>query len=123
MFGKRKKGNPCRDCPGRQACEKTDMKPVIGQCSLTKPGQRESVLAEMRDAVRKDGIVFLRKPVRVMVDYCGIGFGFTVRKFGPFPGVLVDSLQFSLGKDEYGSDVSTEDVSTKDLEAVMAAIH
>lgn len=119
----KKRNDIFRDRPGLHACRKTLSNPPVGRRSLAETGRRNAVLHEMRDAIAAEGTVFLRKPVRVTVDYCGFDYGFIVRKFGPAPGVLPDSLLFSLGKDEYGGDVSTEDVSTEDLEAVMAASH
>ena len=91
------------------------MKPAFGECSLKETDRRRSVLDGFLRAVRDGGSARLREPVRVTQDFCGMETVFTVRFVRPFPGVLPESLQFSLGKDGYGEDVSTDEISTDDL--------
>ena len=94
------------------------MKPAFGECSLKETDRRMAVLAGLLRAVRAGGSARLREPVCVTRDFCGMETAFTVRFVRPFPGVRPKSLQFSLGKDEYGEDVSTDEVSTDDLERI-----
>ena len=111
----RKVTNTCLTCLDYYGCMKTDLKPSPGECFSKRPDHRRIVLSEIKDAVRKTGSVGLRRPVRIRRDYIGVDMQHIVRVVRPFPGTRIESMEFSLGRDEQGDEVSTMDVSTEDL--------
>lgn len=95
------------------------MRPSLGRCSFVPADVRTSILKALRTKVQNGGTCYLKRPVVVTVDDCGMDFRVAVRLVRPFPGVKDDALVFGLGKGGRDEETSTDLVSTDDLKRIL----
>lgn len=81
--------------------------------------ERAYILSSIGERVSREKILFLRKPLTVLRDYLGIEVPYTVRSVKRLSEMSPASREFSLGKDEYGIPVTTDELSTGDLKRLL----
>lgn len=107
--------NVCHTCLDYYGCKKMGLKPSIGECSIRRPDRRTEALLIIAETVKREGVAFLRHPVSVTQDFIGMDFNFTVRSVTTTPGTRPESLDFTVGTDEYGEKVHAGNLGTSDL--------
>ena len=108
----------CRKCASRFLCSKKGLRPPIGVCSISNGEDRERILQTIKKKIDREMVIFLKRPVTVIRDYLGMELTFNVRKISSLPPKEV-TMEFSLGKDEYGETVTTGEITTKDLKKIL----
>jgi hypothetical protein len=108
-------GQRCRRCPGKGAC--AELRPAIGNCSLSSQDIREKTLSKIREAVRLgDGSAYLRKKITIEADELGGPRPVeVVRIFTPEGCMPLSVLCVS-------NDVTTDLIRTADLVRIANAI-
>ena len=105
----------CGRCPFRDTC--SELRPVLGNCSLPSQDVREKTLGRIREAVRLgEGSAYLRKKITVEADEMGGSRPVeVVRIFTPEGYMPLSVLYVS-------SDVTTDLIRTADLVRIANAI-
>lgn len=113
--------NKCRKCLFRQSCRRNGIRPVIGECTITD-NLRGILLKEIRRHLGKADSLTLSQTVCVTADFMGDGFSHLTRRIEKLSGSDPLSLEFSVGKDEYGNDVLTSQLDENDLKQILTAL-
>lgn len=81
------------------------------------PDKRTEALMRLRVLLLQadGGTLFLRRSVEVEEDFLGDSTCHTVRRISRIPGEAPTSLSFSLGTNENGETVTTDNINTQDL--------
>lgn len=105
----------CLECLDYYGCTRMNLKPSIGECSVNRTDIRHEALEKIADKVKRKGTAFLKHPVSVTEDFCGMDFDFTVRSVSLGEGTRAEALDFTVGTNSYGEKVSTGNLRTRDL--------